>query len=121
MNYWIIGIIALLVFYFMSRSGKSTSHLEKMVKKCAKWATTAQQDESPYLAVMHANYASGYLMALKDTATEAEIGKKAGLDFKQFESHIMNVQDMVNKRVIQKCPEFAGNVDLYLSAIAEDN
>jgi hypothetical protein len=28
------------------------------------------------------------------------------------------VQDMVTKKVIKRCPEFEGDVDLYLSSIA---
>ena len=47
-----------------------------------------------------------------------EISKKAGIDITQFEQHILNVQDMVTKKVVKKCPEFEGDVDLYLSSIA---
>jgi hypothetical protein len=29
----------------------------------------------------------------------------------------MNVQDMVTKKTTESCPEFAGNVDVYLAEI----
>jgi len=90
----------------------------RLVKQSAKWATTAQQDESPLLATLHANYAVGYLWALKDIYSTDEISKKAGVNITQFEEHILNVQDMVTKKVIKKCPEFEGDVDFYLSTIA---
>jgi hypothetical protein len=48
-----------------------------------------------------------------------EINKAAGIDIVQFEEHILNVQSMVTKKVLKKCPEFQGEVDFYLSTIAE--
>lgn len=89
-----------------------------LTKRGAKWATTAQQDESPYLSVLHANYAAGYLSALKEIASPNEVHKCTGIDFMKFEQHILNVQEMVTQKLIKKCPEFAGEVDLYLSSIA---
>jgi hypothetical protein len=40
------------------------------------------------------------------------------VDVVTFKEHIVNVQDMVTKRTTEKCPQFAGEVDLYLSTIA---
>ena len=59
-----------------------------------------------------------HLWALKDLWTPEQINKKAGINLTQFEEHILNMQDMVTKKVIKKCPEFEGDVDLYLSTIA---
>jgi hypothetical protein len=112
-----IAILAIVVFFLFRRSSNS-SDVVKLVKQSAKWATTAQQDDSPLLATLHANYAVGYLWALKDLYDTDEISKKAGINITQFEEHILNVQDMVTKKVIKKCPEFEGDVDLYLSSIA---
>lgn len=115
--YIIIGVL-LLCYLWNRKRGPDT--LTILTKAAAKWATTAQQDESPYVAVMHANYAAGYLQALKDVATPTEIYRQTGVEFKKFEEHILNVQDMVTQKVIKKCPEFAGNIDLYLSSIAQN-
>ena len=111
-------IIAVVITYFLFRRKTDGSDVIKLVKQSAKWATTAQQDESPLLATLHANYAVGYLWALKDLYDTDEISKKAGVNITQFEEHILNVQDMVTKKVIKKCPEFEGDIDLYLSSIA---
>ena len=111
-------IIAVIVFFFLFRRGSDDSGIPKLIKQCAKWATTAQQDDSPLLATLHANYAVGYLWALKDLWTPEQINKKAGINLTQFEEHILNMQDMVTKKVIKKCPEFEGDVDFYLSTIA---
>tara|TARA_B110000977_G_scaffold49468_1_gene67196 strand:+ start:4310 stop:4630 length:321 start_codon:yes stop_codon:yes gene_type:complete len=95
------------------------SQIKTLVKQAAKWATTAQQDTSPYLSVMHSNYAMGYIMSLKDIARPVDIHRVTGIDFVTFEQHILNVQETVNNRLKEKVPEFAGDVNLYLSAIAE--
>ena len=111
-------IIAVIALFFLFRKRANNSDVVKLVKQSAKWATTAQQDESPLLATLHANYAVGYLWALKDLYDNEEISKKAGVNITQFEEHILNVQDMVTKKVLKKCPEFEGDIDFYLSGIA---
>lgn len=114
----IIAVIVLVYLFFFRGSGNS-SMIVKLIKKSAKWATIAQQDDAPIMAVLHANYAVGYLWALKDIAKPDAINKAAGINIIQFEEHILNVQDMVTKKVIKKCPEFEGDIDLYLSTIAD--
>jgi hypothetical protein len=111
-------VIAGAVLFFLFRRKAGNSDIVKLVKQSAKWATTAQQDDSPLLATLHANYAVGYLWALKDLYGTDEISKTAGVNITQFEEHILNVQDMVTKKVIKRCPEFEGDVDFYLSSIA---
>jgi hypothetical protein len=34
---------------------------------------------------------------------------------KKFREHITNVQDMTTKKTVDKFPDFAGQVDMYLS------
>ena len=115
-------LVAVIVVYFLFRrsTGLNADLISKLVKKSASWATTAQQDQSPLKATIHANYAVGYLWALKDISSEVDIQKASGINLKQFEEHILNVQEMVTKKVTEACPKFAGEVDLYLSTIAGD-
>ena len=114
----LVIVCVVIIAFFLFKKKSKDSEIVKLVKQSAKWATTAQQDDSPMLATLHANYAVGYLWALKDLYSTNEISKKAGVNIKQFEEHILNVQDMVTKKVIKKCPEFEGDVDLYLSSLA---
>ena len=116
-TYALAAIFAIILFYFMSRRSSETP-IQKLVRQTARWATAAQQDQSPLIALLHANYATGYLWALKDIASEKEINRIAGIDLKQFEEHIVNVQDMTTKKVVKACPEFSGEIDLYLSTIS---
>jgi len=119
MIYVYVGVGLLLVYLLFFRKPNMNQQIKLLVKQAAKWATTAQQDTSPYLSVMHSNYATGYLMSLKDIATPQQIHTVTGIDFVTFEKHILNVQEMVNTRLKEKVPEFAGEVNMYLSAIAE--
>lgn len=121
-----ITIVALLIFVValicLKRRVKiGENNIDKLVRQTARWATAAQQDQSPLIALLHANYAAGYLWALKDIASEADISKATGINSKKFEEHIINVQDTTTQKVLKKCPEFAGEVDLYLSTIAGEN
>jgi len=120
--YIYIVLISIIVFTFI-RNGKGTpkGNIEKLVRQTARWATAAQQDASPLISMLHANYAAGYLWALKDIATPTEIHKATGVDLKRFEEHIVNVQDATTKKVIKACPQFKGEVDLYLATIAGEN
>jgi hypothetical protein len=116
---WLYLLAAVLIFFVFSRgsNGVSKSTIEKLVRQSARFATAAQQDQTPLVAVLHANYSAGYLWALKDIATPKQIHNATGVDVKKFEEHVTNVQDSVTKRTIKKCPEFAGDVDLYLATI----
>jgi hypothetical protein len=112
-----LGLFAVVVYLLFN--GRKQQPIKKLTQQSAKWATMAQQDESPIVAVLHANYAVGYLWALKDIASPSDVNRETGINIKQFEEHIINVQSMVTKRIIKQCPELAGEIDLYLSSIAE--
>ena len=113
-------VLALFVLFIcMKRKIRlGEDNIQKLVRQTARWATAAQQDESPLIALLHSNYATGYLWALKDIATASEINKSAGIDMKRFEKHITDIQDTVTQKIVKKCPQFSGEVDLYLSTIA---
>jgi hypothetical protein len=119
--YLIVAVIIVFMFMKNGGGGASKRSIEKLVRQTARWATAAQQDASPLISMLHANYAAGYLWALKDIATPTEIHKATGVNLKQFEEHIVNVQDSTTKKVIKVCPQFKGEVDLYLATIAGEN
>jgi hypothetical protein len=114
--YWYL-LLAVVVIFLIYRSSKGPD-IKKMVQKCAKWATTAQQDAALLTSMTHANYAMGYLLSLKELATPREINRQTGVDFTKFEEHINNVQTMINDRALKKYPGISGDTDVYLSSIA---
>ena len=112
-------IVAIFVLFLMmqNKTRGMNKAIEKLVRQSARYATAAQQDASPVIAVLHANYAAAYLYALKDIATDSQIHNATGIDVKKFKEHITNVQDMVTRKTSEKCPEFVGEVDIYLAQI----
>ena len=55
------------------KSTDKKSHIETLIRQASRWSVAAQQDDSPIIALLHANYGAGYLWALKDIATDQEI------------------------------------------------
>lgn len=87
-----------------------------LTRQAARWATAAEQDENPIIAVLHANYGAGYLWALSDIATPDEIEDITKIDYRKFVGEIVRIQDQENVALIKKCPEFSPPKS-YLAAI----
>ena len=114
---YLIAIIFVLYLMMQNKTRGMNKAIEKLVRQSARYAVAAQQDASPVIAILHANYAAAYFYALKDIASETQIHNATGIDVKKFKEHVTNVQDMVTKRTSEKCPEFVGEVDIYLAQI----
>jgi len=112
-------LLALCVGCLVSANARRyrNKQIDTLIRKSAKYATTAQQDASPLVATVHANTAAGYLYALRDISSTEDIHGATGIDFKKFQQHILAVQDMVTKKTLEACPSFRGEIDLYLSTI----
>ena len=117
MYLYLIAAVFVLFIMMQNKTRGMNKSIEKLVRQSARYATAAQQDASPVIAVLHANYAAGYLYALKDIATDSQIHNATGIDVKKFKEHVTNVQDMVTRKTSDKCPEFVGDVDIYLAQI----
>jgi|UniRef100_A0A6C0J0F6 hypothetical protein len=117
MYFYLIIAIFILIVIMQNKNRGMKSSIEKLIRQSARYATAAQQDKSPVIAVLHANYAAAYLYAVKDISSNSQIHNATGIDVKKFSEHVTNVQDMVTKKTTETCPEFAGNVDIYLAEI----
>ena len=114
---YLIAVIFVLYLMMKNKTRGMNKAIEKLVRQSARYAVAAQQDESPVIAILHANYAAAYFYALKDIASESKIHNATGIDVKKFKEHVTNVQDMVTRKTSEKCPEFVGEVDIYLAQI----
>lgn len=114
---YLIAVIFVLYLMMQNKTRGMNKAIEKLVRQSARYAVAAQQDASPVIAILHANYAAAYFYALKDIASESQIHNATGIDVKKFKEHITNVQDMVTRKTSEKCPEFVGEVDVYLAQI----
>lgn len=91
-----------------------------LTRQAARWAVAAQQDSNALIGVLHANYAAGYLWAIKDIANGEQVRAATGLDLVEFERHIVGVQDNASRALSSQCPALMTNVDSYLAAVAGD-
>ena len=114
---YLIAVIFVLYLMMQNKTRGMNKAIEKLVRQSARYAVAAQQDESPVIAILHANYAAAYFYALKDIASESQIHNATGIDVKKFKEHVTNVQDMVTRKTSEKCPDFVGEVDVYLAQI----
>ena len=71
-TYFIIAIFILILVMQNKTRGMKQS-IQKLIRQSARYATTAQQDKSPAISILHANYAVAYLHALKDIVSDSQI------------------------------------------------
>jgi len=114
----IIFIIILLIIYNYFVKKSTTNNLDDVIKKLlkysARYASAAEQDNNALIAILHANYATGYLWALKDIASDNKIEMVTGINLDKYEKEIMRVQDKINQRIIKKCPKLLPNISYLL-------
>lgn len=88
-----------------------------LVRSCARWSLASLQDTSPLVAVLHANYASGYLWALREIFTDTEIYNATGINIIKFEKRITDIQDKATKKMMVVCPKFSTGIDIQLAKL----
>ena len=115
----IIGFICAF-FYLRKIPITHKQNIQTLVRQTSRWSAAAKQDESPIIALLHANYGAGYLWALKDIATDAEIKQASNIDILPFEKKITDIQDASTRKVSRVCPKFTANIDKELLILGGD-
>jgi hypothetical protein len=106
----IILLLIVLVFLVLRTSSVPLINvpLDKQIRilyrQTARYAVASTQDDSPVVKSLHANYAMGYLMALKDLATTEEFAKATGDNLLSFERKIAGIQDASTVNLVGDCP-----------------
>jgi len=120
----LIILIGIFIYYNVNDirciSSSKDKSIRILVRQASRWSTAAQQDKSPLVSLLHANYGAGYLWALRDISTDNEIKKKTGIEILEFQKKIVEIQDKSTKAVTKACPQFVGDVDKYLLRIGGD-
>lgn len=97
----------------ISQSSDDQSHINILIRQVYRWYLGAAQDTNPLVKMLHANYAMGYLMALRSLARDIEIKHKTGLDMHHLEDAISNQQDLALKMISSKCPKLIPKDPIY--------
>ncbi len=82
-TYWVLLFGFLLIIIFLSNhyqakksyTPEKKKQTQALIRQIARWTVASQQDTSPMIALLHANYAAGYLQALELITTEQEINQ----------------------------------------------
>jgi hypothetical protein len=122
MNYIIIILFVISIFFVILKNQEPNTNtiINTILRGSARWAAASLQDKSPIVAVLHANYAAGYLWALKDSFSDIDIQRATGIDVVKFQKKIIDVQDKSTQMLVKVCPQFASNIDIYLGKIAKE-
>lgn len=119
---FIMIIILYLLYIILSNKNVSNNVYEKQVRAIlrgsSRFALASLQDKSPLIALLHANYATGYFWALKDSFTDQQIYEITGLNILEYQNKITDIQDSITKKILNLCPNFSNELDLNLAKTA---
>lgn len=109
----ILFLLLVLVFVVVFRpmSSDSDKQIRILYRQTARYAVASLQDDSPVIKSLHANYAMGYLMALKDLATTEQFSRATGDNILSFERKIASIQDASTVNLVGDCPDLIPDVD----------
>lgn len=119
----VVIIILILTLYIFTKNN-NTNYNEKnnkdskkanvLIRQSARYAHAARQDKDLLIALLHANYSSGYLFAAKDIFPENLLISlfPSYKDYKEFEAKIKEIQDEVNTRAVSGCPSMVSKKDI---------
>jgi uncharacterized membrane protein (DUF106 family) len=109
----IIGIIIIILIililmwgwdnYNKSYRKKYEDAIKTLYRQSARWGVASLQDDSELIRNLHANYATGYLWALKDIISSEEFKRITGEDFQKIEEKVVSIQDTAAKMLVDKC------------------
>ena len=100
----LLAIVALFVL-FRTQTKLDDEGIRTLYRQTARYAVASTQDESPVIRMLHANYAMGYLMALKDLTTSANFQRVTGKSLIDFERKIAEVQDTSTLGLVSVRPD----------------
>ena len=110
-----IILLLLVLVFVVFRTSSDGVPIDKQIRilyrQTARYAVASLQDGSPVVKSLHANYAMGYLMALKDLATTGEFARATGDNLLSFERKIASIQDASTVNLVGDCPDLIPNED----------
>ena len=108
----ILFLVLVLVFIVIApQRSDSDRQIRILYRQTARYAVASLQDDSPVVKTLHANYAMGYLMALKDLATTEQFARATGDNLLSFERKIAGIQDASTVNLVGECPDLMPDVD----------
>lgn len=120
MYIFIIFLLVLIIVYLVYIRPICTTdekNIKTLIRQASRWSNASQQDSSPLVSVLHANYGAGYLWALRDLYTDDQIYKSSGINIIALQNKITDIQDRSTKNMIKVYPEYGKNLDVELAKL----
>lgn len=112
---WIVILLIIVLVFVALRIEPTNADKGKQIRilyrQTARYAVASLQDDSPVVKSLHANYAMGYLMALKDLTTTGEFERATGDNIVSFERKITGIQDASTVNLVGDCPDLIPEQD----------
>ena len=114
------AIVALaLVLYVSSAFLPKQRYLSSLVRQAYRWHVASLQDANPVIAMLHSNYAMGYVGALRSLETEANIKSATGVDLPTLEREVAAQQDKSLAQLLEACPTLVPKSPAYREYVSE--
>ena len=84
-----------------SLESKQQEQVFKLLRQIARWAAAAQQDTHPYIQNLHATYAVGYLLALREIYSDEFIKRVSGVDIEQLNNKVTETMDTAIQNLVK--------------------
>jgi hypothetical protein len=102
-----VSFMFVVLYYGANQDGNGKKkQTQALIRQIARWTVASQQDTSPMIALLHANYAAGYLQALELITTEKEINEFTNLQ--ELRAKVYSTQDHAAQKVAASCPGYLG-------------
>jgi hypothetical protein len=110
-SYWLL-LLLVMVSVVLAAAIKpcatSTEVAHSLFHQMARWSTAATQDENPMIAVLHANYGVGYMMALQSIASDDELERMLGVsNLRALFREVERAQHEATVKMATACPAAA--------------
>jgi len=100
----IIVLVALSSSFFINTDSKHNESIKKLLNQSSRWGIASAQDKNPFVKNLHGNYAMGYLIALRDIASDSEIKRITSVDILDFQKDIITIQREAAEEIFKICP-----------------
>jgi hypothetical protein len=103
----IVLSVAVIVWWSQTTNDSKVDDraIRTLYRQAARYMVASLQDESEVIQVLHANYAMGYIMALRDITTDTEFRRVTGEDLDAFEHKLAVAQDVATRRLVATRPD----------------
>lgn len=121
----LITLFIIITSYVFLRNNNSKhvspEGIRKMIRQIIRYGVAAEQDENPFIEVLHANYSKGILDILKTLSTTQDIESAIGgeFNFQHFMTDITRIQDNATLKLSEVCGISYVPEHTYLSQVAK--